>query len=415
MKKEILKNYLYWGITALCVIGASILVAFLFNRFEVVKAGFDKVVSILMPTIYGAVLAFLMAPVYDRVRDWTSVQIRKIIKHDEVIEKFSKAIASLVSLALLVAIITLLIWLLIPQIITSIKDVMTTLPAELESMEPKIREWFKNNPELESASLEIYNVTSDHLMGWFDTTIKPNLNNYIIQFSSKVITAVNMLFDIVIGLMVMLYLLNMKSQLAAQSKKICFGLFSIERANALIEESKYVKGVFSNFIVGKIIDSVIIGVINYFGMIAFKMPYPLLISVVVGVTNIIPFFGPFIGAIPSALILLLVSPVSCIQFLLWILVLQQVDGNIIGPRILGQTIGIPSFWVLFSILLFGGLFGIGGMIVGVPTWAVIYRVITRKTNKALQKKRLSTKGEDYLDLHHIDVDTLSYIKNKDAE
>ena len=161
---------------------------------------------------------------------------------------------------------------------------------------------------------------------------------------------------------------------------------------------------------GKIIDSLIIGIINYVFMLIIHMPYALLISVVVGVTNVIPFFGPFIGAIPSAFILLLVSPISCLEFLIWILILQQVDGNIIGPKILGQTTGLASFWVLFSILLFGGLFGIVGMVIGVPTWAVIYRLTKERVNIKLGKKKLSVDSKDYWGLQGIDEENGEYIR-----
>ena len=143
-------------------------------------------------------------------------------------------------------------------------------------------------------------------------------------------------------------------------------------------------------------------------MLVLSMPYALVISVIVGITNVIPFFGPFLGAIPSAFILLLVSPVQCLKFLVWILILQQLDGNVIGPRVLGQTTGLPSFWILFSILLFGGLFGVAGMIIAVPTWAVIYRWVSRYTNIYLEKKKLSIKTDDYVDLKHIDEESGNY-------
>ena len=181
-------------------------------------------------------------------------------------------------------------------------------------------------------------------------------------------------------------------------------------ANIVVEETRYIKRVFSQFIVGKIIDSLIIGIINYVFMSLIHMKYSLLISVVVGVTNVIPFFGPFIGAIPSIFILLLVSPIQALQFAIWILILQQIDGNIIGPKILGQTTGLPSFWILFSILLFGGIFGIVGMIIGVPTFAIVYRFLSRQSALALAKKDLSTESESYLNLNYIDKETKVYVK-----
>ena len=205
-----------------------------------------------------------------------------------------------------------------------------------------------------------------------------------------------------------IFIYNIKTKLIAQMKKILYAFCPVEFVNGLIEEAIYVKTSFSQFIVGKIIDSIIIGILNYIAMLILSMPYALVISVIVGITNVIPFFGPFLGAIPSAFILLLVSPVQCLKFLVWILVLQQLDGNVIGPRVLGQTTGLPSFWILFSILLFGGLFGVVGMIIAVPTWAVIYRWVSRYTNIYLEKKKLSVKTDDYINLKRIDEESGKY-------
>ena len=192
---------------------------------------------------------------------------------------------------------------------------------------------------------------------------------------------------------------------------MAYAFLSLNAANRLISEVRYIKAVFSQFIVGKIIDSVIIGIINYIAMSIFKMPYALLISAIVGVTNVIPFFGPFIGAIPSAFIILLISPIQSLQFSVWILILQQIDGNIIGPKILGQTTGLSSFWILFSIILFGGLFGVLGMIIGVPTLAVVYRFLSGKTNEALIKKELPQDTMEYWNLEYINEKSKEFINS----
>ena len=415
MNREKIKPYLYWGVTAVCVIAVSIIIAFLLNRFEVVLSGIKTVARILTPIIYGAALAFLMSPVYDKVSKWAMVTLKRIIKNDITRKKLSRAIASFFCLIFLIALVTLLIWLLIPQIITSLKDVISTLPSEMEKLDSIIRGFLKNNPNFENVLIEQYDNLTDGLSNWFKNSVSPNINKYVVTFYSSIRATISAIFDVIIGLMVMLYLLNMKHTLTGQAKKMCYSIFSVKKANTILEETRYVKSVFSNFIVGKIIDSAIIGVINYFGMLIFRMPYALLISVVVGVTNVIPFFGPFIGAIPSAVILLLVSPIHCLYFLIWILVLQQVDGNIIGPKILGQTTGLPSFWVLFSILLFGGLFGIVGMIIGVPTWAIIYRTVSRNINKSLKNKNLSENSKDYRELDYIEDESHNYVQFNDID
>ena len=225
-----------------------------------------------------------------------------------------------------------------------------------------------------------------------------------------VVNIVNLVKNTLIGIIVMLYLLNIKDTLTAQSKKIIYSLFPLPAANEIIEKWRYIHKVFGGFIIGKLVDSLIIGILTFVWLSIIKMPYTVLISVIVGVTNIIPFFGPFIGAIPSALLVLLVSPKKCLWFLLSILVIQQLDGNIIGPKILGNSTGISSFWVLFSILFFGGVLGPVGMIIGVPTFAVIYRLTAEWVNKRLKKKELSTITDDYGVLDHIDEDKKTYIR-----
>ena len=201
---------------------------------------------------------------------------------------------------------------------------------------------------------------------------------------------------------------------ASQAKKICYALFERPVANQVINACRFTNKTFIGFLGGKIVDSAIIGVLCFFGTSILKMPYAVLISVIVGVTNIIPFFGPYIGAIPSALLVLMINPVKCIPFILFVLALQQLDGNVIGPKILGESTGLSGFWVIFSITFFGGLWGIAGMVVGVPLFAVLYAGISYLINKLLEKKALSTTTEDYEGLDHISLEKV-YVPMQDTE
>ena len=202
----------------------------------------------------------------------------------------------------------------------------------------------------------------------------------------------------------MVYFLNIKDTLSAQSKKIVYSLLKVKAANRLVSEVRFAHSVFGGFITGKLLDSLIIGIMCFFALQFLKMPYVLLVSVIIGVTNVIPVFGPFIGAVPSAFLILLVSPMKCLYFLIFILVLQQFDGNILGPKILGD-----------SILLFGGLFGFGGMIIAVPLFAVIYRLTAAYVSGALKKKNLSARTEDYLSLDYIDEENKHYVDREREE
>ena len=221
--------------------------------------------------------------------------------------------------------------------------------------------------------------------------------------------------NMLIGLIVMIYLLNIKESLSAQGKKFIYSVLPLKAANIVVAEFQFIKKAFSGFIIGKLIDSLIIGILCFILMHLFKLPYELLISVIIGVTNVIPFFGPFIGAAPCAILVFLISPKQCLYFIGLILVLQQFDGNILGPKILGNSTGVSSFGVLFSILLFGGLCGFVGMIIAVPLMAVIIHIYNQIQEYLLSKKSLSIKEEDYVNLKRIDEQNGEYKKHGDEQ
>ena len=203
--------------------------------------------------------------------------------------------------------------------------------------------------------------------------------------------------DILVALVICVYILNSKEIFVAQSRKLVLAVFKKERAEKFFELGRISNQTFGGFINGKIIDSAIIGVLCFIAMTLLNIPMTMLISVVIGVTNIIPFFGPFIGAIPSIIILLIVEPVAALKFGIMILILQQLDGNIIGPKILGKTTRLASFWVMFAIIVGGGLFGFPGMILGVPVFAILYTYISRGVNNRLKEKQLATRTLVYED------------------
>ena len=212
-----------------------------------------------------------------------------------------------------------------------------------------------------------------------------------------------------IGIIVSIYVMYGRETFSRQCKKIVYALFSPKRANLILHLGNKSNEIFGGFVIGKIIDSIIIGIICFVVLSIMKMPYTVLVSVIIGVTNVIPFFGPFIGAIPCSILILLNDPKMGIYFIIFILVLQQFDGNILGPKILGDSTGLSSFWVLFSILLFGGLFGFVGMILAVPVTAVIFDLIAKLQYYHLRKKGLSPDTRDYKELKIIDEHSKKYI------
>ena len=406
------KNDIYfkWGLTAVAVIVIALVISLIFSKLGPIATAISTIISTVSSVLYGVVMAFLMAPVYDRISIWVGEILSSLFPKWKKSDKYAKMIATLACLVILILVVFALIMMIIPELVNSITNVISYAPSGTQNLEAWLKDILNKNPNLEKLIIGNYLDISERLSDIATTTVLPNVNTYIKNLSSGVINALGVVVNIIIGLMVMMYLLNMKTTLASQAKKIVYAVAGVKIGNEIVTEARYIKNMFEKFIVGKIIDSIIIGIINYVFMAIVHMPYALLISVVVGVTNVIPFFGPFIGAIPSIILLLLISPVTALQFAVWILVLQQVDGNIIGPKILGQTTGLPSFWVLFSILLFGGLFGIVGMIIAVPTWAIIYRTISRLSEHFLKKKGLESDSKHYMDLDHIDEETKKYIK-----
>lgn len=413
MKNKKYQPYIYWGVTAFVVLALLIALIFTILEMNKVKAAIDLFFHILAPITYGAVMAYLLAPIYNRVKaavisagKGSGISLKKR-------EAVGGLLATAVSLAVLIAVVTGLISMLIPQLINSVKGIIEALPTGISNLQKWLEQLLADNQDLEATVMEYYDAGVAQLQGWLTDKVLPNMDkiyNFISGLSSGIFTIVNIVKNILIGLIVMVYLLNMKEKLMTQAKMILYGVCPLKIANKVLEEGRYVHQVFGGFIIGKLLDSLIIGILCFILLNFMRMPYVLLVSVIVGVTNVIPFFGPFIGAIPSAFLILLVSPVKCFWFLGFILLLQQFDGNILGPKILGDSTGLSSFWVLFSILLFGGLFGFVGMIIGVPTFAVFYKLLRELIVWLLEKKKLSVNIEQYSRLDYIDEENRTYIE-----
>ena len=335
-----------------------------------------------------------------------------------------KTVGTVVSLAFLIAVIVSLSSMIIPQLYSSIVGIINMMPVYFQNVYDWLTDFFVNNPPVEQAILNIYEQSAQYFQSWMETDLMSNLSNFqnfqniekiLGGVSSGVMNVITLTKNMLIGLIVMIYLLNIKESLSAQGKKFIYSVLPLKSANIVVAEFQFIKKAFSGFIIGKLIDSLIIGILCFVLMYLFKLPYELLISVIIGVTNVIPFFGPFIGAIPCAILVFLISPKQCLYFIGLILVLQQFDGNILGPKILGNSTGVSSFGVLFSILLFGGLYGFVGMIIAVPLMAVIIHIYNQIQDHFLAKKNLSSKEEDYVNLDRIDEQSGKYEKHKDVQ
>lgn len=372
-KKPHIKPYLYGMLAGFGAISLSILFFFLIYRFQGFGDAISKLTGILMPFIYGAVIAYLLKPVCNCVEDF----LRRLLP--EKMGTAANMLAVTVSLLFGILVVYALIMMIVPQLITSVTTLYYTARNNLNDFV----DWASHQEIIASNQklLDFIETSYDNLQDMLDNIVRtklvPSMQSLLSGAALGVMSFVTFLKNIIIGVIVSVYLLASRKKFGQQCKMILYSLIKPRWADIILEEILYADKMFGGFINGKILDSAIIGVLCYIACLIFKFPSALLVSVIIGVTNVIPFFGPFIGAIPATLLILIQNPIKALWFVLFVLVLQQVDGNIIGPKILGNTTGLSSFWVLFAILLFGGLWGFVGMIIGVPLFAVIYDVLKK--------------------------------------
>ncbi|MBO4234940.1 MAG: AI-2E family transporter [Firmicutes bacterium] len=373
------------------------------------KNGLTSLIRIISPFIYGFVMAYLLSPVYNLIikRLYPLLSKREKIKSKTALT-ISRVIASVVSILLLVGVVGGMVALVVPQLFESVSRISDTLPSAFNRFVAWVEKYTTNmgNQDLAAQIEEAVESLRKNVMTWVQDIILPGVGTLVQRVSTSVLLTLRRMLNMVLGLVACVYFLNGKERFKAQIHKMVLALANPKMSKELDDFVEYSNKTFGGFINGKVIDSLIIGVICFIAMTIFGWPYPILISTIIAVTNIIPFFGPFIGAVPSALIIATVSPWTAFWFLVMIVILQQLDGNVIGPAILGQSTGLSSFWVMFSIVVFGGLFGFPGMLLGVPVFAVIYYYLGRDINRKLEKK-----GRPYTTFEYEDYD--KYAINKE--
>ena len=399
-------QYIGWGITAFAVIAAGVLFYFSIDYMGDLVKAIRSLMGILSPFIWGLVISYLLVPsmmMYERKLFRPLVaSIKKRRPKVTLSKKLPRVLALILAEIVMLLLIAALIYLIVPQVYDSISAIITNSPAYFESASKAIDNLLHDFPEIEMYATKVFGNITETLTKWATNTLLPSMENIVTNITTGVFSVVKAVYNIVIGMIVSIYILYNKEPFIAHYRKTLYCIFKPEKARKISSALRFADRTFMGFIVAKLLDSAIIGMICYVGCVVMRMPYDLLISVIIGVTNIIPFFGPFIGAIPSALLVLLVDPKMCLWFVIFIIVLQQIDGNIIGPKILGTSIGINGFWVLFSIVFFGGLFGFWGMLLGVPTFVIIYTAVERAVNRKLESRDLPTDASVYANLDYID-------------
>lgn len=386
------KKFQTVAIYAAAVIAVNVLLILALNNFGAIMESIGKFINVLNPVIWGIVICFLTNPIMVRTESFLKKYLFRVkepeaeVKNPKLLRGISLVITTLVFLGIVVGLVAVVV----PQLITSVIDIFNTSGTIVDNVQKWINKVFKNYPYIEKvATNALSNFNTD--FGSIMEKIQPMLENVV----SGAWSVVTVLKNFMLGFIVSVYMLCSKEKLLAQTKKVIISFTKKRTCEKIMRFATEANRVFAGFLTGKIVDSLIIGLICFIGLTFMAMPYPIMISVLIGVTNIIPFFGPIIGAIPSGLLILLTAPNKVILFLIFVLVLQQFDGNILGPKILGDSTGLPGFWVLLSLLIFSGLFGFAGMVLAVPSFALAYNFFREGVSNRLKKKHLPVDTDYY--------------------
>lgn len=389
--KEIKRSYFYKGLTAFSVVAASVLFFFLIFRLGTIWGYVKRIIDVLQPLIFGLVMAYLVNPMVNFFTKHFSSFFTKRLKNKDRAKSISNVLSVCLALIIFIIIIIGIFASVIPQFISSISNVITVLPKQIDKLADRTRDFLNNNERAENLLLKAL----DYEKNWLENDLTAYVNKWAGNLASGVWNMVTFLKNFGVGLMFALYFLLSKKLFANQSRKLLCAVMKDSTVEKILLWIRKSHRVFSGFISGKILDSFIIGILCFIGVTALRIPYTVLVAVIVGVTNIIPVFGPYIGAIPCAALILLTNPVKGLYFIVFIILLQTLDGNFIGPKILGDRTGLSTFWVVFAIVFGGGMFGVIGMLIGVPTFAVFYYLFAALINHILKRKNKPTDSDSY--------------------
>lgn len=400
------KRILFMGVVLFGVVACSLLFYYCLFHFEQVTNSSKNILKILMPFIDGLVIAYLFSPIVNYIE----TKIFKIEKRSEKARGKIRGFSCFLVIIGFMLLIYAFLYSIIPEIKVSVQNISKNYPTYEKNVNDFFVKIANEHPEFEN----IYNQNIVEINKKFDSFVEekilPGLTDSLGTITSGIFGAVKAVLNLIIGIIIAFYAMYNKEKFSGQCKKVCYAVMRRSTANGFIHNMRFTSKTFQNFIVGKLCDSIIIGLICFIAMIFLNMrDYALLVSVIIGVTNMIPLFGPFIGAIPSTILLFMDSPKSALVFIIMIIVLQQFDGNILGPKILGSSTGLSGFWVIFAITIFGGWLGVIGWLVGVPIFAVIYSGLKAYVNTKLAEKGLSTNTDKYITVNYID-DKHHYIK-----
>lgn len=400
MFRERIKNSLNWGITIFLVIACSILFYFFLDRLSEVGALLRKILGVLAPVSWGLVITYLLNPLMQQIEALIMRIPAKTERAVRARKKSAHVLGVLLSEIFLLALIVFLVRILLPQLIDSIGMLVNNIGEYSRGFEAWLTPYLAETDEVVRAYVD---SAIKQVSNWITSFLQDDFMKLLSGVTSGVVVVGRTLYNFILGVIVSIYLLSAKHRMLALSKKCVFALLKPVRANRFLEVTRDANRMFRGFLIGKILDSAIIGLLCFIGMTILNLPFVVLVSVVVGITNIIPYFGPIIGAAPSILLILMIDPLQSLIFAIFILLLQQLDGNFIGPRILGDKTGVSPFGVLFSILVGGGLFGFIGMLVAVPTFGLIFQLFKQFVENKLSHRKMPTETSNYAEIERVVV------------
>ncbi len=400
--KPPIKKIISYGFLVLAGIVVVFLVLQGLLHFNSITAAFGNVLTALRAILMGCVMAYLLYPVARFSEQFFLFHKMK--------RQLARTLSTLTALLLLLMILVLFAYFIIPQLVVSIPPLIQNLPVMLDRFSVQLSDYLSSHGLSTDIVDDLFQRAVKFIRGW----IQDDPFSRIMDLAGRIRDAAQGVLQFIIGIIVMVYVLSGRDQFVAQGKKFLFAFCRKRKTcNQILVHLRAINSIFSGFVSGKLLDSLIIGILCGICLTVLRIPYVPLISVIIGVTNIIPVFGPFFGAVPSALLLLLTDPSKCLIFIIFIIVLQQVDGNVIGPKILGDSTGLPAFWVLFALLLFNHIMGFLGMLLGVPLFASLYYLLGELTDFLLRRKKLPVTTMAYLRVSEIDEDgNVEYVPSK---
>jgi len=412
LEQKALRRRLSSYVFATCIV---LVFYFLLKNSRSVSAVINHIYTVIQPILIGFVMAFLMNPIMGFFEKRLYNIFKRLCKTEAGAKKGNRALSSIIALVILVGIFVFIIAAIVPNLISTILYLANHIEEQIAGVLDWCNEITRGNYEEALMRAKDNNIGDlvNQGLSFVNQYVDYDESDMMSIITNSVLSVGKFIVNIIIGMFVSVYVLISKETFKAQAKKLVCGIFIPKYSNIILEISRKSADIFYGFIIGKIIDSIIIGIICYIGCLIMSMPYPLLVSVIVGVTNIVPVFGPYIGAVPTVIIIFLTEPMQGIYFLIFILILQQIDGNLIGPKILGDSTGISSFWVVFAVVVGAGFFGVGGMIIAVPIVAIVYYIGGRVANYLVERRNLPKDTDEYILMDHIDLENNVLINHDD--